>query len=139
MRDLGYRLATLTNSPNGSDTPTPLNNAGLSEFFDHQFSVSTARVYKPATQLYRSVASELGVPESACVMVAAHNWDTIGAQGAGMRSALIVRPGNAPLTTPGVPEPTYLAPDLIALVREARVTLTIAPWQLLAMESTRDE
>ena len=48
-------------------------------------------------------------------MVAAHVWDTIGAQPAGFSGALITRPGNAPLPAPGVPQPTLVVGDLIEL------------------------
>jgi 2-haloacid dehalogenase len=56
--------------------------------------------------LYRDVATQLGVAPSACMMVAAHTWDTIGAQAAGFGGALIRRAGNAPLPAPGTPQPT---------------------------------
>ncbi|MET0703551.1 MAG: haloacid dehalogenase type II [Mycobacterium sp.] len=115
LRESGYRLVTLTNSPHRSDVPSPLDNAGLGGFIERQFTVDSSRVYKPSAQLYRAVAAELAVPESACMMVAAHAWDTIGAQGAGLRGALITRPGNAALMAPGVPQPTVVAPDLIEL------------------------
>ncbi|MCW2591974.1 MAG: hdl IVa [Mycobacterium sp.] len=118
LRDLGYRLVTLTNSPARPDTPSPLDNAGLTGFFERQFTVDTERVFKPAPQLYQKVADELDVPVSACMMVAAHSWDVIGAQGAGMDGALITRPGNAPLTTYGVPHPTFIASDLVELATQ---------------------
>jgi 2-haloacid dehalogenase len=51
------------------------------------------------------------------MMVAAHVWDTIGAQAAGFSGALILRAGNAPLPAPGVPSPTVVAGDLIELAR----------------------
>ena len=112
LRHNGYRLVTLTNSPVNSDGPTPLERAGLADHFERQFSIDTARVYKPATQLYHHVARHLEVPPSACMMVAAHVWDTIGAQSAGFSSALITRPGNAPLAVAGLPQPTLIAADL---------------------------
>jgi 2-haloacid dehalogenase len=109
----GYRLATLTNSPHRTNTPSPLDNAGLSKYFEKQFTVDTAGVYKPSTELYRRAAVDLEVPVSACMMVAAHAWDVIGALGAGMQGALITRPGNAALVADGVPQPTLIAADLI--------------------------
>jgi 2-haloacid dehalogenase len=120
LRDLGYRLVTLTNSPTKPEVPSPLDNAGLARYFERQFSVDPMRVFKPATVLYQNVAAELGVPVSACMMVAVHSWDVIGAQGAGMHGALITRPGNAPLTTHGVPRPTFIAPDLIDLADQLK-------------------
>lgn len=115
LRAQGYRLVTLTNSPTSSGAPTPLDNAGVAEFFEKQFSVDTWRVFKPARQLYTGVAEALGVAPSQCMMVAAHPWDTMGAQSAGFGAALITRPGNAPLPTREVPAPDVVAADLLEL------------------------
>ena len=46
------------------------------------------------------------------MMVAAHVWDTIGAQAAGFSGALIARPGNAPLPIRDLPQPIVIANDL---------------------------
>ena len=51
-------------------------------------------------------------------MVAAHVWDTIGAQSAGYSGALITRPGNALLPLDGLPQPTLVAPDLKQLAQK---------------------
>ncbi len=117
LEDQGYRLATLTNSPPNPNGPTPLEHAGLAGYFEQQFSVDTSRAYKPASQLYTRVAAELGVSPSACMMVAAHVWDTIGAQAVGFSGALITRPGNAPLSVSGVPQPTLVVADLLELAK----------------------
>lgn len=114
LRDSGYRLVTLTNSPHG-DGPTPLDHAGLAEFFERQFTVDDSRVFKPSTSLYTGVARSLGLAPEDCMMVAAHAWDTIGAQAAGFGGALITRPGNAALRVAGIPEPTVIASDLLHL------------------------
>jgi 2-haloacid dehalogenase len=52
------------------------------------------------------------------MMVAAHVWDTVGAQAAGMQAALITRPGNAAL--PGFRQPDVVAADLLELARRLR-------------------
>ncbi|BBX89686.1 haloacid dehalogenase type II [Mycolicibacterium boenickei] len=116
LRDSGYRLVTLTNSPH-SDGPTPLDNAGLAGYFEHQFTVGDQRIFKPAPSLYTGVADYLGLEPSDCMMVAAHMWDTLGAQAAGFSGALISRPGNAVLRAPDVPQPTVIASDLLQLNR----------------------
>ena len=90
LKDAGFRMATLTNSPPSKGGKTPLESAGLAGFFERQFSVETARAYKPAQVLYHMVAQELDVPPAACCMVAAHVWDMIGAQSAD----LAVRPAH---------------------------------------------
>ena len=118
LKDAGFRMVTLTNSSLNPGRKTPLENAGLGRFFERQFSTQTARSYKPAQLLYHMVAQELEVPPSACCMIAAHVWDTIGAQSAGFAAGLITRPGNAPLLVPGLPQPNVVAPDLPTLAEK---------------------
>jgi 2-haloacid dehalogenase len=115
LKDASFRMVTLTNSPPNLRGKTPLENAGLANFFERQFSTETARAYKPAQVLYHMVAQELGVAPAACCMIATHVWDTIGAQSAGLAAGLVTRPGNAPLLVPGLPQPNVVAPDLPAL------------------------
>ena len=112
LRAAGYRLVTLTNSPHAGDAPTPLQYAGLGGYFERQFTVDPYRLFKPATSLYLDVARQLGAPPEGCMMVAAHVWDTIGAQAAGFGGALITRPGNAALVVDGLPQPNLIATDL---------------------------
>ncbi len=120
LSSLGYRLVTLTNSPPRPGVPTPLANAGLADFFETQFSVDAWRVFKPSRQLYTGVAEQLGVTPADCMMVAAHVWDTIGAQVAGFGGALITRPGNAPLIMPELPAPDVVVADLRELADRLR-------------------
>ena len=115
LRAHGYRLVTLTNSPLKPGVPTPLDNAGLAEFFERQFSVDTWRMFKPFPGLYTGVAHELEVPPSDCMIIAAHVWDTIGAQSAGLRGALLTRPGNAPLPLAELPQPDLVVADVLEL------------------------
>jgi 2-haloacid dehalogenase len=115
LRDNGFRLVTLTNSPPNPHGPSPLEHAGLGGFFERQFSVDPCRTYKPAPAVYRHVCQELDVAPAECMMVAAHVWDTIGAQGAGFTAALITRPGNAVLPVDDLPQPDIVATDLLAL------------------------
>lgn len=115
LRDHGYRLVTLTNSPLRADIPTPLDNAGLGTYFERQFTVDALKVFKPAPQLYQRVAADVGVAPPECMMVAAHTWDVIGARGAGMQTALITRPGNAALVGDGIPQPDAVAGTIVEL------------------------
>jgi len=118
LRDIGFRLVTLTNSPPNLDGPTPVEHAGLAHFFEQTFSVDACRAFKPAPTVYQYVCDELGVAPAECMMVAAHVWDTIGAQAAGFSGALITRPGNAPLPIPDLPQPTIVASDLRDFARQ---------------------
>ena len=47
LREAGFRLVTLTNSAN-SASPTPLEKAGISHFFEQHFSVEQVARFKPA-------------------------------------------------------------------------------------------
>ncbi|SPM30466.1 MULTISPECIES: haloacid dehalogenase type II [Mycobacterium] len=112
LRDNGFRLVTLTNSPPNPNGPTALQNSGLGDFFELQLSVDARRAFKPAPAVYRYVCETLGVAPADCMMVAAHVWDTLGAQHVGYSSALITRPGNPPLPVDGLPQPTLVVSDL---------------------------
>ena len=64
LRDLGFRMVTLTNSP-PSDGPSALDRAGLGGYFERSFSVAPTGGFKPAPQTYRLVAARSvsgGVP-----------------------------------------------------------------------------
>ena len=118
LRDNGFRLVTLTNSPPAPSGPTPLENAGLAGFLERQLSVDPCRAFKPAPVVYRYVCQELGVAPADCMMVAAHVWDTLGAQNVGFRAALITRWGNPPLPVDGLPQPDLVADDLRQLAEQ---------------------
>jgi len=120
LRDNGFRLVTLTNSPPNPNGPSPLEHAGLGGFFERQFSVDARRTFKPAPAVYHYVCDELAVEPGEAMMVAAHVWDTIGAQRAGLDAALITRPGNAPLVADGLPQPSVVARDLRELAAQLR-------------------
>jgi 2-haloacid dehalogenase len=115
LRMAGFRMVTLTNSPPNPSGKSPLEHAGLADFFEQQYSIETVRTYKPAQQVYRLVTQELDVPPASCCMVAAHVWDTVGAQVAGFSAALVARPGNAPLPFSGLPRLNFVASDLPTL------------------------
>jgi 2-haloacid dehalogenase len=112
LRDNGFRLVTLTNSPHKAGVQTPLDNAGLAGFFEHQFSVGSCRSFKPSPSVYRYVCQQLDVSPADCMMVAAHVWDTLGAQSVGFSGALITRPGNSPLPVDGLPQPDLVVSDV---------------------------
>lgn len=118
LRDNGFRLVTLTNSPPNPDGPTALQNSGLAGFFEHQLSVDARSAFKPSPTVYRYACETLGVAPADCMMVAAHVWDTIGAQRVGFSGALITRRGNAPLRVDGLPQPNIVVSDVRQLAAQ---------------------
>lgn len=118
LRDNGFRLVTLTNSPHPPGTPTALENSGLAGLFERRFTVDACQAFKPAPPVYRYVCRELGVTPADCLMVASHVWDLLGARNVGFGTALITRPGNAPLPAEGLPQPDFVAADLPSLARQ---------------------
>jgi 2-haloacid dehalogenase len=109
LRDAGFRLVTLTNSPPAL-VEQQLANAGVEMFFERLFSVDAVRRFKPAAEVYQLVATELGMQPSQLRLVAAHAWDVLGAMRAGYAAAFVARPGKVlyPLAAP----PDIVEPDL---------------------------
>jgi 2-haloacid dehalogenase len=63
LKEAGFRLMTLTNSP-PSDGGTLLERAGLDHFIERQFSVDSVRRFKPASEdarAYIHLETSLGV------------------------------------------------------------------------------
>lgn len=117
LRTAGFRLVTLTNSASNASN-TPLEKAGLNEFFEQSFSVETVEKFKPAPETYQMVAKEMSVAMSDLCLVACHLWDTIGAQAAGCQGAFVTRPYNAMLPASKVPTPDFMAADLVTLAEQ---------------------
>jgi 2-haloacid dehalogenase len=115
LKAAGFRLATLTNSA-PTQSPTLLEKAEISDFFEGQFSIETVRSFKPHPATYGYAAKGMAVPLDRICLVACHLWDTIGAQAAGCSSAFITRPNNNLLIAENIPQPDYVARDLTHLV-----------------------
>jgi 2-haloacid dehalogenase len=109
-------LVTYTNSP-PEPQASPLKHAGIDGWFEKSCSVDRVRRFKPAPQVYQMVAEELNVQPAAIGMVAAHVWDTIGAQSVGCSGRSSSDPANAPLPVRGLPQPQVVAWDLPGGVR----------------------
>jgi 2-haloacid dehalogenase len=114
MRDAGLRLVTLTNSAPGA-VQQQLANAGLAPMFDRSFSVDAVRRFKPAPEVYHSVADALGIPIGELRLVAAHAWDIVGALRAGCAAAFVARPGK--VLYPLGPQPDVVGPDFLSVAR----------------------
>ncbi|WP_329052756.1 haloacid dehalogenase type II [Amycolatopsis sp. NBC_01488] len=112
LREAGHDVVALTNSPLAT-AEAQLQNSGLATLFDRVFSAEQVGRLKPAPEPYRQVLAAYSVEPQDAVMIAAHDWDVAGAQAAGLRTALLARPGVRPL--PGSPEPTFTISALTEL------------------------
>lgn len=117
MKDAGFRLVTPTSSPPHPEG-SPLEHAGTPHFFERQFSIDAVRQFKPGLKVYQMLASALDTPLASHCMAAAHVWDAIDAQTVSYSGALITRSGNAPLLVREVPQPNYIAPDLVEIAKQ---------------------
>ena len=115
LKDAGFRLFTLTNSP-PHVVEAQLKNSALFEYFERSLSVDAVRRFKPDSEVYKMTAKELGVPVEQIRLVAAHDWDVVGALNAGCAAAFIARPGK--VLNPLMPVPDIVGNDLIAVVEK---------------------
>ena len=109
LKDAGFRLYTLTNSP-AQVIEAQVRHAGIGRFFDGSLTVEGLNVYKPHPRVYRWAAHQVGVDVANCMLIAAHGWDVAGATLAGMRAAFIARPGKS--LYPLGPEIEIAAPSM---------------------------
>ncbi len=107
LKDAGYRLVTLTNGSTDA-VAEQLANAGLDEYIDQAMSVDMVQRFKPAPEVYLTAAAKLGADIDRLLMVAAHDWDVVGARSVGIAGAYIDRPS----VTWGMPEPL---PDIVGV------------------------
>lgn len=114
LRGRGHVLVALSN--NSSEVlGRQLEGAGLSTHFDHLLSVEEVGRFKPAAEVYRTATRRAGVEPGAAMMVAAHDWDILGARYAGLPGAFVARPG-AVWSLPD-PPPPIVVPDLAGLAQ----------------------
>jgi len=109
LKAAGFRLVTLTNSP-PLVVEAQLKNSNLTDYFESSFSVDAVKLFKPAAEVYQMTARELGVPAGQLRLVAAHDWDVVGALSAGCAAAFIARPGK--VLNPLLPKPDIVGLDL---------------------------
>lgn len=117
LRAAGFELVTLTNSAPDM-VAAQIDHAGLAPYFSALHSVEPTGRFKPHPAPYLAVADAVGVAPSGMWMVAAHDWDVIGAMRVGLRGAFVARPGQL-YSSLGDP-PDVTGPDL-SVVADALV------------------
>lgn len=97
LRRRGHRLAVLTNSARETGQEH-VGAAGLDHHFERVIGVDEIGAYKPDGRAYAYALSQLNADAGDTWLVAAHDWDVIGARGAGLRTAFVARGGPRPAT-----------------------------------------
>lgn len=110
LKENGFRLITLTNSPLATLT-AQLQHAKLTGYFEQTLSIDNIKKYKPAAETYTWAARQSSVNVTGAVLIAAHGWDIAGALQAGMQAAFIEREGQS--LYPLAPTPQFTGKDLI--------------------------
>jgi 2-haloacid dehalogenase len=93
----GHRLAAITNSARKT-AEAHLDRAGIGGLFERVVGTDEVGAYKPASRVYRPAVAELGVEAGDTWFVAAHDWDLVGANAVGLRTAFVDRGGPRPVT-----------------------------------------
>ena len=110
LKKAGYRLATLTNTPNSTQL-LQLNKGDITKYFEATLSVDDIKRYKPALETYSWAAQKLQLPPTEIILVAAHGWDITGAFHVGMQTAFVARKGQE--LYPLAPPPTFTGENLV--------------------------
>jgi 2-haloacid dehalogenase len=111
-----YHLAVLTNSSR-DEAIQKLEATGILDQFEFVAGTDEVRAFKPDARVYALGLDHAGVDSGDTVMVAAHAWDLLGGQRAGMRTAYLARERPWPSM---LDEPDYKASDLRELADTLR-------------------
>jgi 2-haloacid dehalogenase len=115
LKENGFRLITLTNSPD-SALKEQLENSNLTDYFEQALSIDAIAKYKPAAETYLWAAKKLNVKPEEMLMIAAHGWDLAGASHAGLATAFIAREGQSIYTLSKKPD--FEATDILAMAEK---------------------
>ncbi|MEZ7498147.1 haloacid dehalogenase type II [Flavobacterium sp. Arc3] len=115
LKENGFRLITLTNSPD-SALKEQLENSNLTDYFEQALSIDAIAKYKPAAETYLWAAKKLNVKPEEMLMIAAHGWDLAGASHAGLATAFIAREGQSLYALSK--EPDFEATDILAMAEK---------------------
>jgi 2-haloacid dehalogenase len=115
LKDHGFRLVTLTNSPPHA-LKQQLINSNLTEYFEQALSIDSLKKYKPEAATYLWAAKELAAQPDEMLMIAAHGWDLAGASHAGLKTCFIAREGQSLYTLSSKPD--FEATDILAMAEQ---------------------
>jgi 2-haloacid dehalogenase len=109
----GIRVVTLSHGSPGI-AEAGLERGGIAALVERSLSSEAIRAWKPAREVYLWAAGTCHVAPDRMALVAAHGWDVLGAQRAGLTGAWFPR---SERVYPAVYEPPHVtAPDLAGVV-----------------------
>jgi 2-haloacid dehalogenase len=103
LRAAGLSTASLSNGSPGM-LAAAVENAGLSNLFDHVLSVELVGVYKPHPKVYQLACDRLDLGASAILFLSSNAWDVHAASAFGMRTVWCNRHGQRRERLPGRPD-----------------------------------
>lgn len=115
LASTGLTVAALTNSTL-EVAREQMASSGLDRHLDAVLSADTVRRLKPAPEPYLAATETLAVAPEDAWMVAAHDWDVLGAGAAGLQPAYVARPGQT--FTPLDRLPAVRGADLDSVVNQ---------------------
>ncbi len=109
----GVRVVTLSHGSPGV-AEAGLERGGIAPLVERTLSSETVQAWKPSREAYLWAAGACGVPPGRMALVAAHGWDVLGAERAGLTGAWF--PRGERVYPPAFPAPTVVAADLAGAV-----------------------
>lgn len=118
LKDQGFRIAALTNSP-GHIIKARMERTGLISYFEMVFSAEEVQKYKPSPEVYQWTARNLQTVPGEILLVSAHGWDIAGAANANFLTAYMNKKNQ--MLYPLAPSPTIICKDLADLANELKL------------------
>ena len=107
LREAGVRVVTLTHGSPGV-AEAGLARGGVGPLVERSLSSEVIQAWKPSREVYLWAAGTCDVAPDRMALVAAHGWDVLGAQRAGLTGAWFPR---SERTYPAVYEQPHVAAD----------------------------
>jgi 2-haloacid dehalogenase len=122
LTEAGVRVVTLSHGSPGV-AEAGLARGGITPLVERTLSSEVIRAWKPSRETYLWAAGTCDVPPERMALVAAHGWDVLGAQRAGLTGVWFPR---SERTYPAVYEPAHIAAGDLPSAVEALLALAPA-------------
>jgi 2-haloacid dehalogenase len=122
LAEAGVRVVTLTHGSPGV-AEAGLARGGITPLVERSLSSEAIRAWKPSREVYLWAAGTCDVAPDRMALVAAHGWDVLGAQRAGLTGAWFPR---AERTYPEVYEQPHVAAGTLGAAVDALLALPAA-------------